>query len=305
MSVSLNLNGQKFGYWTVLNKTEKRASNGGVYWHCKCKCGKEKDVLGNSLKSGKSLSCGCLKKEKASIIKNDYTNQIFGKLFVIGLSDKTKKGKIFWKCKCTACGKFIDIRADRLPKATSCGCLSNEKRAFSLSDDLSNQRFGYLIAKEPFFDKIKNKILWKCQCDCGNEYITYPSSLKNGSAKSCGCLGTSIGEDNIKQILNNNNILFEKEKTFETCRFTDTNIKARFDFYLPEKNRLIEFDGRQHYSPEEKGWNTYENFKKLQKRDQEKNQWAKDNNISLVRIPYWERDNITLDMILGDKYLVY
>lgn len=35
-----------------------------------------------------------------------------------------------------------------------------------------------------------------------------------------------------------------------------------------------------------------------------KNEWAKEHNIPLVRIPYWERDKITLDMILGDKYLV-
>lgn len=35
-----------------------------------------------------------------------------------------------------------------------------------------------------------------------------------------------------------------------------------------------------------------------------KNDYAFINNIQLVRIPYWERDNITLEMILGDKYLI-
>lgn len=35
-----------------------------------------------------------------------------------------------------------------------------------------------------------------------------------------------------------------------------------------------------------------------------KNEWAKKHNIPLVRIPYWERDKITLDMILKDEYLV-
>jgi len=38
--------------------------------------------------------------------------------------------------------------------------------------------------------------------------------------------------------------------------------------------------------------------------DKEKNEYALSNNIPLVRIPYWERDNITLEMIMGDKYLV-
>lgn len=42
----------------------------------------------------------------------------------------------------------------------------------------------------------------------------------------------------------------------------------------------------------------------MNKNDLAKNKIAKDNNIPLVRIPYWERDNITLDLILGDKYLI-
>ena len=41
-----------------------------------------------------------------------------------------------------------------------------------------------------------------------------------------------------------------------------------------------------------------------QERDNRKNKWAIDNNIPLVRIPYWERDKITLDMILGSTYEV-
>ena len=40
-------------------------------------------------------------------------------------------------------------------------------------------------------------------------------------------------------------------------------------------------------------------------RDEEKNQWAKRHNIPLVRIPYYERDNITLEMLLGDEYLYH
>lgn len=35
-----------------------------------------------------------------------------------------------------------------------------------------------------------------------------------------------------------------------------------------------------------------------------KNQYALDNNIDLIRIPYWERDNITIDYILGNKFLI-
>ena len=77
----------------------------------------------------------------------------------------------------------------------------------------------------------------------------------------------------------------------------------RFDFYLPEQNRLIEFDGSQHYQATG-GWNDNENLALVQQRDTAKNNYAFEHNIPLVRIPYWERDNITLEMIMGDQYLV-
>ena len=66
--------------------------------------------------------------------------------------------------------------------------------------------------------------------------------LGNGHKTSCGCL-RSKGEQKIIQILQENNILFEKEKTFENCFYPDTGGMCRFDFYLPDYNILIEYDG--------------------------------------------------------------
>jgi hypothetical protein len=43
------------------------------------------------------------------------------------------------------------------------------------------------------------------------------------------------------------NILFEQEKTFNNFIYADTNRKAQFDFYIVNKNYLIEFDGKQHF----------------------------------------------------------
>ena len=80
----------------------------------------------------------------------------------------------------------------------------------------------------------------------------------------------------------------------------------RFDFALFKDNkliRLIEFDGEQHYKSGS-GYMNNENLQKRQERDKKKNEWALAHNIPLVRIPYWERDKITLEMIMGNKYLV-
>ena len=57
-TTEVDITGQRFGKWTVLYKTEKRNAGGCIYWHCKCDCGNEKDVLGTSLRQRKSLSCG-------------------------------------------------------------------------------------------------------------------------------------------------------------------------------------------------------------------------------------------------------
>ena len=46
----------------------------------------------------------------------------------------------------------------------------------------------------------------------------------------------------IEKILIKNNLSFEKQKTFEKCRFPDSNYLAKFDFYV-ENKYLIEFDG--------------------------------------------------------------
>ena len=76
----------------------------------------------------------------------------------------------------------------------------------------------------------------------------------------------------------------------------------RYDFFLPELNRFIEYDGEQHYRENSGAWKT-SSLKERTMKDKIKTEYAKNKNIDLVRIPYWERDNITLEMIIGNKYL--
>lgn len=82
----------------------------------------------------------------------------------------------------------------------------------------------------------------------------------------------------------------------------------RFDFALIDENnnilRLIEFDGEQHYEQNVKnsGWNTYQKYQYTLEHDLQKNQLALSHHTPLVRIPYWERDNITLEMLFDKKY---
>jgi len=66
MSWKLNLMGHKFNRWTVIAK-EKINRHGQTMWLCECECGTRRIVLGGSLRNGKSQSCGCLMRERASM----------------------------------------------------------------------------------------------------------------------------------------------------------------------------------------------------------------------------------------------
>ena len=177
------------------------------------------------------------------------------------------------------------------------------KKAKLQYKDLTNQHFGRLTAMEYLGSDNKGGTLWKCMCECGNDnFITTSHHLISGNTKSCGCL-KSIGESKIAILLSENNIKFIQQQKFDDAIYNDTKGQMRFDFYLPDYNRLIEFDGNQHYEANG-GWSTENNLALVQQRDRLKNEYALTHNIPLVRIPYWERDKITLEMILGSTYEV-
>jgi len=64
MAERLELEGKKFGRLTVISRAENKRSN--TAWNCICECGNEKVIVGYSLTSGKSKSCGCIQKEVAA-----------------------------------------------------------------------------------------------------------------------------------------------------------------------------------------------------------------------------------------------
>lgn len=74
----------------------------------------------------------------------------------------------------------------------------------------------------------------------------------------------------------------------------------RFDFYLPQYNTLIEYDGKQHFEPIE-FFGGEEKFNKLQENDKIKNEYCKNNKIPLIRISYKNQKReieTTLDKII-------
>ena len=69
MSKTEDLTGRRFGSLTVIRRSEDYVQGNGrrrAKWLCLCDCGTEKEIIGENLRCGKTLSCGCFQKKKAS-----------------------------------------------------------------------------------------------------------------------------------------------------------------------------------------------------------------------------------------------
>lgn len=96
----------------------------------------------------------------------------------------------------------------------------------------------------------------------------------------------STGETIIESILNKYSIFYEREKTFDGCI---NKKKLRFDFYIPEKNICIEYNGIQHYQKVDR-FGGEEKFNYQKHNDSIKSNFCKENNINLLIISH--RDSI-------------
>lgn len=144
-----------------------------------------------------------------------------------------------------------------------------------------------------FYIKHKEKINVLCKKENHGVF----SLSANHHLRGIGCPKCSIskGENKIMDFLLKNDIKHKIQKKFDKC----INYSSlRFDFYLPDYNMCIEYDGKQHFEPIE-WFGGIKGFEKNVKRDEIKNNFCKENNILLLRIPYWEYENI--ELILNDK----
>ena len=140
-------------------------------------------------------------------------------------------------------------------------------------------------------------IIYKCICDCGRECEVPSTELRAGRKTRCENCASSNGENVIETLLKDNQIEYIKEYTFPYER-TQSNGILRFDFYIVEKNYVIEFDGEQHFRAVP-FFGGEEELQKIKQRDEEKNQLCKKYNIPIIRIPYKQlRKGIVLQDLL-------
>ena len=295
---SNDLAGQVFGRLTVIKKVPRPIDKKGTgtYWECLCSCGNTKIFSRRSLIQKGVQTCGCFSRIK------DLTNQKFNKLTALYPIESNTAHKQ-WHCKCD-CGNECDVESSRLIAGVtkSCGCLKVEAATKTIlqyagknKKNIIGFRFGKLLVIEETNERKNGRIIYKCICDCGKIHFVSSKHLLTGQIQSCGCQ-ISKGENKISQILTERQINFETQKTFPNL-LSNKNWKMRFDFYLPELNICIEYQGIQHYDPTNKFYS-----KEGQERDDVKRNYCKNNNIKLIEISYLDYDKITWEYLKEKLY---
>lgn len=181
-----DLTGKRFGMLTAEYPQRYTSPSGRkfVYWHCRCDCGNETDVVSTSLLNGVTKSCGCMQNEwnKQSHTKNLPKGTRRGKLVFTG-EEKNVNGVPMVLCHCD-CGNEKWVRCYDFMKGAilSCGCQAKETRKSKMH--LEGQMFGYLkvLKRDPDSEN------WICQCtNCGKICMATPEQLKKRKKTSCGC----------------------------------------------------------------------------------------------------------------------
>lgn len=192
------------------------------------------------------------------------------------------------KILCTIHGIFEQLPSNHLSGSGcyKCGNLSIATFKSKSNNDFiidakikHNDEYDYSLVN--YIDaKTKIKII----CKKHVEFEQLPSNHLSGSG--CPICNESKGEKEIRCFLIKNEIKFIRQKTFSDCK--NINLLS-FDFYLPDSNTCIEFNGRQHYEPINK-WGGIPQYEKQIINDKIKMKYCRDNNIPLIIIKY--DDNI-------------
>ncbi len=245
---------------------------------CGCpKCGGEK--IANKLGKDQQTYIDELKNKNPNVIAIDnYINAktpILHRCIIHNIEWITSPASVLMGCGCPEC---LKERAGRLHKTHE--QYEKELRLVNPS----------VIVLDTYIDAT-TPILHKCLID-GNEWYISPSNILTGYG--CPRCNESKGERMVRQWLESHNIKFEPQKKFVDCR---DKKPLPFDFYLPEYNAVIEYNGLQHYTARDYfGGNKALAY--IQRHDKMKEEYCKKNNIGFLCIPYFKNVDIELNNFL-------
>lgn len=299
----------------------KEYENNSTKLNIQCSCGEIFKVSFNTFKKDEQWQCkSCGEKKRIKSMQDrvggfkyytyeDVKSIIESKTDLVLLSEeyngcfdelklKCSCGEIFYKPFNTIIYNINFGKRNLCPKCIKKG----NDESFRLKEEDIQEKIidfykykKFILLNHEGYKNNRSLMSFKCS-KCGHIFISTVHELTTGDGKVCpNCEATyAKGEAKIKNFLDKRRINYKKEKTFKECRHKKA---LRFDFYLPDYNCCIEFDGKQHYEVVnyfggEKG------YIERKRNDSIKNEYCKKNNISLLRIPYFKFNDV--ENILND-----
>ena len=209
--------------------------------------------------------------------------------------------------ECKECKTSFEVKDNkagnkRMFCSPSCATTFKNKSRKAASSKITKQK--HIDFVEKVIDKYDGEIEvlsmytgWdkpiKLRCnECGK--IWWKTMARETLRAKCTCNSVSRGETIVTDYLLDKQIYFEREKSFDDLVYQKP---LRYDFFLPEYNVLIEYDGKQHFKPIET-FGGEEYLKETMLRDKLKNEYAKQKDMLLIRIKY-DCNNIKAE--LGEK----
>ena len=222
------------------------------------------------------------------------------------------------KLKCNLCGAEREVGANTFVNSNNykkCNCMPKTRDTKNplnkYNQTVLNKRFGRIVVQSLSNGYSLQTIDATCKCDCGNIFTTILSNIVSGDTKSCGCKVESYGEKVITDVLNEYNLEFEKQKTYDNL-ISIHGRKLHIDFVVFKDNKeiaFIEYDGPHHKIPFAYGHNVDDNkllsrYNDIVANDNIKNMYAQKLGIQMIRIPY--KNNINHEYIKGIlmRYLI-
>lgn len=199
-----------------------------------------------------------------------------------------------YKVQCKQCGHIRETFLSNFMKNLDCGCTTGIYRGRT-AEEFINECNEYYNNELELVGDYKNqttKVLLKHK-PCGFIWSVRPADIIHGDSHCPKCrTRQSLGEQKIAKILTLLNISFKEQEPL-------LNSRQKFDFFLPDYNIAIEYNGRQHYEYSPFFHKDQEGFIKYKERDIKKQQYCKDNNIELITISYLQDNDI--EKIISNK----
>jgi len=257
----------------------------------KCKeCMYTYDVCANSLYMGHGCpKCAGLKHKT----HKEFVSEIASISPSIEILGEYKNSCTKIECRCKICGRVWHTTPNSLLNGRSCArCAGTLKKTHEEFVMQMKERHPSVVVLDKYQN---NRVKLRCKClRCGEVFLGIPHAMVD-SLHGCPHCISSKGEKVIRSWLTHRGIQYYSEHCFKDCR--DKN-PLPFDFYIPKYNTVIEYDGAQHFAPNE-FFGGKAAFETTRRHDRLKDEYCSKYNIRLIRIPHWKFDDI--DSILSNQ----